>query len=282
MLLSGEGGDEAFGGYSNYRNLLLLEKVKSLAGPLKGALAHCINGASRINGFGRIRKYADLIQPDLPEYYYSRTASPFSYFNRHRGGLYTENLFVATSAERSTEVIRELFQNVVGRPLLDQMLYVDTKTWLPDDLLIKADKITMANSVELRVPLLDHVVLEFAASLPPDYKVKGLATKRIFKQAFARVIPKPILKRKKTGFPVPLQKWLEHDLRDYAHDILLSDRASGRGYFRKSGMEKMLQPANGSAAPTKEIFSLLTLELWHREFMDHQNVQPERVAELSG
>jgi asparagine synthase (glutamine-hydrolysing) len=270
VLLSGEGGDEAFGGYSNYRNLLLLEKVKSLAGPLKGALAHCINGASRINGFGRIRKYSDLIRPDLADYYYSRTASPFSYFNRHRSSLYTENLLAATSTERSTEVIRELFQNVVGRPLLDQMLYVDTKTWLPDDLLIKADKITMANSLELRVPLLDHVVLEFAAGLPPEYKVRGLSTKRIFKRAFARVIPKPILKRKKTGFPVPLQKWLQHDLRDYAHDILLSTRASDRGYFRKTEMEKLLKEGSGEAAPTKEIFSLLTLELWHREFMDNQ------------
>jgi asparagine synthase (glutamine-hydrolysing) len=150
------------------------------------------------------------------------------------------------------------------------MLYVDTKTWLPDDLLIKADKITMANSLELRVPLLDHVVLEFAAGLPPEYKVRGLSTKRIFKRAFARVIPKPILKRKKTGFPVPLQKWLQHDLRDYAHDILLSTRASDRGYFRKTEMEKLLKEGSGEAAPTKEIFSLLTLELWHREFMDNQ------------
>ena len=281
VLLSGEGGDEAFGGYSNYRNLLLLEKVKSLAGPLKGALPCCINGASRINGFRRFRKYADLIEPDLADYYYSRTASPFSFFNRHRGELYSKNLLAATSVERSTVVMRELFENVAGRPLLDQMLYVDTKTWLPDDLLIKADKITMANSLELRVPLLDHAILEFAAGLPPQYKVKGMATKRIFKRAFEKVIPKPILKRKKTGFPVPLQRWLEHNLRDYAHDILLSDRASGRGYFRKNEVEKMLKPANGSAARTKEIFSLLTLELWHREFMDHQNVQRERVVQLS-
>jgi asparagine synthase (glutamine-hydrolysing) len=281
VLLSGEGGDEAFGGYSNYRNLLLLEKVKSMAGPLKGALSHCLNGASRINGFGRVKKYADLIKPDLADYYYSRTASPFSYFSRHRNELYTENFLGATEVERSTEVIRELFQNVASRPLLDQMLYVDTKTWLPDDLLIKADKITMANSVELRVPLLDHLVLEFAASLPPDYKVKGLATKRIFKQAFASEIPKPILQRKKTGFPVPLRKWLQHDLRDYAHDILLSAPASNRGYFKRTEMEKLLKQGGDDAAPTKEIFSLLTLELWHREFMDHQNVRRERTVQFA-
>ena len=231
-------------------------------------MAHGLNAASRINGLGRIKKYADLIKPDLADYYYSRTASPFSYFSKHRRGLYTENFLATTDTGRSTEIIRELFQNVASRPLLDQMLYVDTKTWLPDDLLIKADKITMANSVELRVPLLDHLVLEFAASLPPDFKVKGMATKRIFKSAFARAIPEAILKRKKTGFPVPLRKWLQHDLRDYAHDMLLSTRASDRGYFRKAEMEKLLKQGGGEAAPTKEIFSLLTLELWHREFVD--------------
>lgn len=281
VLLSGEGGDEAFGGYSNYRNLLLLEKIKSMAGPFKGALARCLKVASRINGLGRLRKYADLVKPDLAAYYYSRSASPFSYFNQHRDGLYSEDFLATANAGRSAAFIRELFQNVAGRPLLDQMLYVDTKTWLPDDLLIKADKITMANSVELRVPLLDHLVLEFAASLPPDYKVKGLATKRIFKQAFAAAIPEPILKRKKTGFPVPLRQWLQHDLRDYAHDILLSPRASDRGYFQKNELEKLLKPGGGESARTKEIFSLLTLELWHREFMDHQNVQRERVVQLS-
>lgn len=268
VLLSGEGGDEAFGGYNNYRNLLLLERIKSLSGPLKGTLSPCLNGTSRINGFSRLQKYADLIGPELSAYYYSRTASPFSFFNRHRNRLYTENLLANSTVERSTEVVRELFRNVSCRPLLDQMLYVDTKTWLPDDLLIKADKITMANSLELRVPLLDHQVLEFAASLPPGHKVRGMGTKRIFKKAFADTIPEAIIKRRKTGFPVPLQKWLQHDLRDYAHDMLLSTRATDRGYFRRSEMENLLKPTNGHGAPSKEIFSLLTLELWHREFVD--------------
>ena len=270
VLLSGEGGDEAFGGYGNYRNLLLLEKMKSLAGPLKGVLSQCLKGASRISGLARFGKYADLIRPDLADYYYSRTASPFSYFSRQRRGLYTPSFLAATRVGRSTQVVRDLFQNIAGRPLLDQMLYVDSKTWLPDDLLIKADKITMANSVELRVPLLDHAVLEFAARLPPDFKVRGLATKRIFRHAFAGSLPEPVLKRKKAGFPVPLRHWLQHDLRDYAHDVLLSTRALSRGYFRKASMEKALRQGGGDGMPAKEIFSLLSLELWHREFMDQR------------
>ena len=89
------------------------------------------------------------------------------------------------------------------------MLYIDTKTWLPDDLLIKADKMTMANSLELRVPLLDHRVLEFAASLPADYKLKGFSLKYILKRALAKRVPTAILKRKKVGFPVPYDSWMQ-------------------------------------------------------------------------
>jgi asparagine synthase (glutamine-hydrolysing) len=276
VLLSGEGGDEAFGGYGKYRYLSMLEKAKSMAGPFKGLLPQCINAASCIPGLSRLGKYARLIKPRLSDYYYSLASSPFSYFNQNRNRLYSDEFLASASVDKSTEIIRQLFSEVEGRPVLDQMLYVDTKTWLPDDLLIKADKITMANSLELRVPLLDHLVLEFAASLPPQYKVRGMETKRVFKKAFARSIPKAILKRKKTGFPVPLRKWMQHDLRDFAHDILLSERASQRGYFRKGQMEATLAEAGRGDLP-KELFSLLTLELWHREFVD----SPAGLSRLS-
>jgi asparagine synthase (glutamine-hydrolysing) len=280
VLLSGEGGDEAFGGYSKYRYLLMLEKAKSMAGPFKGLLSPCINAVSHINGLSNIGKYAQLIKPRLSDYYFSLASSPFSYFNQNRNRLYSDEFLASASVEKSTEIIRQLFGEVKGRPLLDQMLYVDTKTWLPDDLLIKADKITMANSLELRVPLLDHLVLEFAASLPPNYKVRGMETKRVFKEAFARSIPQAILKRKKTGFPVPLRKWMQHDLRDFAHDILLSERATQRGYFRKGQMEAALAEAGRGDMP-KELFSLLTLELWHREFVD-SSAGSSRLSAVTG
>ena len=277
VLLSGEGGDEAFGGYTTYRNLLWLEQAKRLAGPFKGLLAGCLNRAG-----GRFGKYGPLIAPALSDYYYSRTASPFSYFNRHRQTLCSPEFLAGAAAGSPVDYIQQLFRRVAGRPLLDQMLYIDTKTWLPDDLLIKADKITMANSLELRVPLLDHLVLEYAASLPPAYKVRGAATKRIFKDAFTREIPEAIRTRRKTGFPVPLRRWLGHDLRDFARDALFSGKAAGRGYFQKAGLEKALGPDRGHGASNRngngngtsdgasaaEIFSLLTLELWHREFID--------------
>ena len=122
----------------------------------------------------------------------------------------------------------------------------------------------MANSLELRVPFLDHEVLEFAAKLPPEFKVRGRETKRVLKQAFTGRVPKEILTRKKTGFPVPYDRWLNGELRDFVADTLLSQRAVGRGYFRRDAVEKMVTSAAGAA----EKFALLTLELLQQRFID--------------
>src|SRR5207237_3937283 len=99
--------------------------------------------------------------------------------------------------------LTELQRRAPRGDIVNRMLYIDTKTWLPDDLLVKADKITMANSIELRVPLLDHEVLEFAASLPQNFKVRGFTTKYIAKKTLSELVPREIIQRKKTGFPVP-------------------------------------------------------------------------------
>jgi asparagine synthase (glutamine-hydrolysing) len=146
------------------------------------------------------------------------------------------------------------------------MLYVDTKTWLPDDLLVKADKMTMATSLELRVPFLDHLVLEFAAALPPGFKVSGTRTKRVLRKAFSRRVPQEILTRKKIGFPVPYDRWLKTDFREFVHDTVLSSAAKSRGYFRPGAAESVLQGLAGTSA--REVFSLLVLEMWHLAFFD--------------
>jgi asparagine synthase (glutamine-hydrolysing) len=152
------------------------------------------------------------------------------------------------------------------------MLYVDTKTWLPDDLLIKADKITMANSIELRVPFLDHKVMEFAASLPTNFKVRGLTTKYLAKKALRQTVPHEILNRKKTGFPVPYESWLRTDLKSWLRDLLFSQRAMERGYFDRRGMENLFSKNLETGSYSKEIFCLAVLELWHRIFSDGGNL----------
>ena len=151
---------------------------------------------------------------------------------------------------------------------MNRMLYVDTKTSLPDDLLLKADKMTMANSIELRVPLLDHKLLEFAAGLPENFKVRGFNTKHIVKTALRDRLPKEILQRKKAGFPVPYEMWLRTELKGWLIDVLLDSRTLSRGYFKKSGVESLLTKDSIQGGHSKELMSLVALELWHREFLD--------------
>jgi len=138
-------------------------------------------------------------------------------------------------------------------------------------LLIKADKMTMANSLELRVPFLDHLVLEFAAALPTRFKVKGWTTKRILKEAFKDSIPREVMNRRKTGLPVPLRRWMRSDLQDFVRDVLLTGRSISRGYFRRSAIQKLLKSNAVNGDLMKEVFSLLTLELWHMEFIDAEH-----------
>ena len=266
VVLSGEGGDEAFGGYSNYRNLLLLEKGKAAIGPLAGAVGSILNGFGTMNRFPRAAKYGPLMTTALQTYYYSKASLLFNYFSRNKEFLYTQEFRSAVPPGNSGDAVDRLFKRVQAQSLLNQMLYVDTKTWLPDDLLIKADKITMANSLELRVPLLDHLVLEFAAKLPVRFKVSGFKTKRILKKAFEKRVPDEIINRKKTGFPVPYEKWLRSELKTYAYDILLDTRSLRRGYFRKPAIEQLLSRCDSGAPLAREIFSLLILELWHEKF----------------
>jgi asparagine synthase (glutamine-hydrolysing) len=269
VLLSGEGGDEAFGGYPEYRNYPAFERGKAMLGPLRGAAGAALGMVDRMAGGGKLRKYAALADRAVPDYYYSRVTSPHDYFNQSRRTLYSREFAAQTAGYAATTVTRDLFRQAAGEHLLNQLLYVDTKTWLPDDLLMKADKITMANSLELRVPFLDHKVLEFAAALPPEFKVKGRETKRVLRRTFQDRVPAEILTRKKVGFPVPYEQWLTGELREYVADTILSTRATSRGYFDRAELDAIVDGrTTAPAASGREIFALTVLELWHREFLD--------------
>jgi asparagine synthase (glutamine-hydrolysing) len=268
VLISGEGGDEAFAGYSNYRNLVWLERLKLLLGPFRRLTSESLITMNRLIHSRIIEKYAPLLDVPLSRYYYSRTSNPFRFFNRNAEKLYTRDFARHVSKAGSADPTAKYFVNGMPSDRLARMLYVDTKTWLPDDLLVKADKMTMANSVELRVPFLDHVLLEFAASLPSDFKLRWFTTKFLAKAALEERVPKPILKRKKAGFPVPYEKWMRADLRGWVSDVLLDRRTRERGYFEPGVVENLLVEDRRTGDYPKEIFSLVVLELWHRVFLD--------------
>lgn len=214
VVLSGEGGDEAFAGYPNYVHMLGVERWKNKLGPLSAPVGSFANLLGARTGRAGLARYAHALNHELPEHYFSRTSTPESLFNKRAQSIFTPEFLEATAGFDPAEYIARLLAPVKKQPLLNKLLYIDTKTWLPDDLLIKADKMTMATSIELRVPLLDHVLLEFAASLPPEFKLHGRETKRILKSAFAKAVPSEILSRKKAGFPVPYGKWLKTEVSD--------------------------------------------------------------------
>lgn len=268
VLLSGEGGDEAFAGYSNYRNIFWLERIKRMLAPMNGAAIRGLSAANAVVRSARFSKYLPLMGTRFPDYYRSRTVSPDRFMSRGLDGLYSRHFSATLNRERTLAPIRELQANVQGHSTIDAMLYIDTKSWLPDDLLVKADKMTMANSLELRVPLLDHKLLEFAASLPSDLKVRGFRTKYIAKRALAKRVPEPIVKRRKTGFPVPYESWLRHDLRNWVNDVLFDRTTTNRGYFETAAVRRLIDHTDEGSGWSKDVFSLVTLELWHRAFID--------------
>lgn len=271
VLLSGEGGDEAFAGYSNYRNVVWFERMKRCGPVLSRVFAGGMSVANSVFDIPRSAKYAALINERFPDYYWSRTSHPYCNVGDTLA-IYSESYGRSVHRECSVKPVRDLETQARSQSNLNAMLYIDSKTWLPDDLLIKADKMTMANSIELRVPLLDHKVLEFAASLPASYKLSGVNTKYILKRALSKNIPSEILNRKKTGFPVPYGSWLRSDLKDVARDVLMDSKTINRGYFRKDAVEKLLQANASGTDYSKEIFSLLTLEIWQRTFLEKDQV----------
>jgi asparagine synthase (glutamine-hydrolysing) len=268
VLISGEGGDEAFAGYENFRNLFWFERFKKAIGPLRIPAGGAISKLGELLDSRILLKYGPLMKSEFANYYFSRTSNPFQYFNRFSDELYTAKMAATACKKDSIEAVRKHLDRAANFGLLERMLYVDTKTWLPDDLLIKADKMTMANSVELRVPFLDHKVLEFAASLPRNQKVRGLTMKYLAKKALKKHVPEEILKRRKAGFPVPYGGWLRTNLRDHVRELLLDPVSKARGYFQPKTVEELIRQHEGGRGFSKEIFALVVLELWHRTFAD--------------
>jgi asparagine synthase (glutamine-hydrolysing) len=273
VLISGEGGDEGFGGYQIYRNLLWLERFKKVLKPFTGSISRGSLAINRHLNWDRLAKYAPLLDVPFASYYHSGTSNAFNFFSQNLDSIYSKEFLPYVNKENSISVIGKYFKGGHKGDLVNQMLYVDTKTWLVDDLLLKADKMTMANSLELRVPFLDHEVLEFAASLPGSFKVHNLTTKYILKRVLSSRVPQAILKRKKVGFPVPFNSWLRNELKDWIRDLLLDRETLQRGYFDKKCVEYLIsQNSSLGGIYSKELFSLAVLELWHREFLGNRKV----------
>ena len=180
---------------------------------------------------------------------------------------------MAEHAAGAGAVFAEHLSRTDGQTPLDRMLYVDSKLWLPDYLLLRGDKLTMANSLEARVPLLDHKLVEFAAQLPDNMKLRGTTRKWLLKQAASRLIPRSIIDRKKQGFPIPIDQWLRHESRDMMRDLLTPDSIQSRGLFNLDRVQALMnRHESGYADHSTELWGLMSFEMWMRQFVDsHTN-----------
>jgi asparagine synthase (glutamine-hydrolysing) len=162
---------------------------------------------------------------------------------------------------------RQLLERNYG-DWLATLQYMDLKTYLPNDILTKVDRMSMAHSIEARVPLLDHKLVEFAATIPSDFKLQGNTTKYIFKRAMEGILPDDILYRPKRGFAIPLGRWFRGKLNGFVRDLLLAPASRQRGIFNASYIERLIQLHERGRGLDLQLWTLITFELWCRTFID--------------
>ena len=264
MVLTGEGGDELFAGYARYSGERFSPLFRSIPGPARSlALA----ASTRIPGLGRpkIALYA-LSQSDEV----ARLTNWFPLYNQEmKAALLSDGMKQQLNGASTKEVFAQHLARTNATDPLNRMLYVDTKLWLPDDLLARGDKTSMAASIEARVPLLDHKLVEFAASLPPDLKLKGMARKYLLKKVSRAWLPDEIIDRKKKGFPIPMGLWFRKEANSFIRDILSPETIRRRGLFSPNCVDKLLKEhETGFANHGPLLWALLSVELWHRLYID--------------
>ncbi len=263
VALSGEGSDELFAGYDFYKYNLWIEHVRKFLG--EETARRLATLSRRIIRMRKLQKYIHMLEQPLEERYHGISTYNFAIKNT----LYTDDFKqIAVNGNNSLQdFLIHIMNTTKGWDTLSRMLYFDTKTWLVDDLLIKADRMSMATSIELRVPFLDYRLVEFAASIPSKFKIYKGRTKHLLKEVVKKRLPRKIVDRKKMGFPTPIDIMFQGDLYEYARDTLLSSQAVGRGYFDRRSVESMLdEHRSGRQKNHRQIWQLLVLEVWHQLF----------------
>jgi asparagine synthase (glutamine-hydrolysing) len=271
VVLTGDAGDENFAGYPRYLRskwlIFFLKMPKSLRRDfLPPFLKMVAKFHWREKTFNRLAAYIESLSSNQTRNY----AEQVKIFNAgEKDDLYSLEFMEAVGKIDSFEYLLNKFDEIDTEDLIEQLLYLDINTYLPEDLLVKMDIATMANSLEARVPFLDHQFMEFIATVPPRLKLKGTITKYILKQSFSDFLPPSILNRKKMGFGVPVARWFRKELKNYVYEVLLDSQTLNRGYFKKEGIERLLDEHVALRNDhSSKIWALLFLEVWFRVFMD--------------
>jgi asparagine synthase (glutamine-hydrolysing) len=260
VVLSGEGADEMMGGYQLYQKTLAMEKMRGWLGPLAGMSSSLASLPVGDRGRGYLRRFGNRLED-----HYRGIGRPVT--PETKLALMGPQRFQQTQQDLC-EVFNSYFKRVEKTSDLNRMLYVDAKIWLPEDLLLKADKMTMATAVELRVPFLDHKLVEFTATLADSLKIRQGKGKWILRHVMGSVLPPSIIQRPKKGFSMPTTSLLRSELGDFVHDALLSPHSACRQFFNSQALEDVVtRQEKGRLPGYQTIWSLLVFELWHRTFV---------------
>jgi asparagine synthase (glutamine-hydrolysing) len=273
VVLTGEGSDESLAGYGRYAKTLtnlkyganyhkfaprfarefVAAKIENL--PLDSKVRH------------KLRKSFFTVEPNIENIYFDN----FAVFSRK---MQSEMFSGETKARIESHVdpyaaMSRLFNAAATESLLDRMLYADTKTYL-HELLMKQDQMSMAASIESRVPFLDHKLMEFAAQMPDNMKLRGNTTKFVLRRAMKGILPDEILTRGKMGFPVPVGKWFRNEYNHLIDEYVTSARALGRGIFRADFVRELVEKHQRGENHEERLWALLNFEMWQRRFIDNE------------
>jgi asparagine synthase (glutamine-hydrolysing) len=271
VALSGDGGDELFAGYTRY----LVEQGRKRFDAVPKLLRETVlrTASERLPHAAWGRNYLYNVSLD-PAARFLDSVSVFTALNRK--SLYAPAfLEKLTNGGFAVSLFHELAGKVKTDAPLDRLLYTDSKTYLPGDILTKVDRMSMAASLETRAPLLDHKLIEFVMTVPASLKLAGLETKHLLKQAVKDLIPHDILHRPKQGFGVPIQDWINEQLRSRIRETLTEPRTRQRGFVNSRYVDVLLgEHEQGRRDHSTGLWALLMLELWHRQFVDSNGHRP--------
>lgn len=272
MVLTGEGGDELFAGYARYEGEQFSPWTRNWPRFIGRGVR---NVASLLPGMrrGKIAINALTIRDEA-----TRFANWFPMFSDDAKAALLDEWSAEESSGARHVFDRYLRQCDATEPL-DRMLHCDTKAWLVDYLLLRGDKLTMANSLEARVPLLDHKLVEFAAQLPTNMKLRGRTRKFLLKKLGSKLLPDSIIHRKKQGFPIPIARWLRDEARPLVHDALSYESLNRRGLFNPAVVHSLIDRHQSHYADhATEIWGLVSIEMWFRQLVDASATTPAPVA----
>lgn len=280
VALSGDGGDELFGGYETYVADRIHGVLSRVPQPVLTGIARIVSAGmpvtrNRVSLDYKMRQFLNNAHQDFRRAHWSWR---FMFDAAGRQQILTRDWAEIAAAEDGFDVVNRRFNEVAEAHPIDQAMYVDMKTWLADNILVKVDRATMASSLESRAPYLDHRLVEFAASLPVAWKLRGLTKKYILKKALGARLPQSLLNRKKRGFNAPVSHWIVGPLKSLLMDAVSSTAA--RGMVNVSRVERLLlEHENGQDDHGFRLFNVLSLGLWLNRSQDQTaSVRSERPA----